>query len=189
MHGVVFAFKMLTYIMNLGMAVVARRYAVVCTRIDDLVEFKLPILTACLRKAGLQKSPAAAAAKIVGLVGGHINKIFFSHDRFDHKPQIVSHWIAKSFANQLAGVLNRKLDFQVLVPVGIDLQLAFTNPLGIILDDALDFKVKRNVEFFQSGPDCKQFVPSFRIEPDLTAQILHSFGLDLHNMFPGLIVT
>jgi hypothetical protein len=137
----------------------------------------------------LQKAASAATAKIVGLVGGHINEIFFAHDCFDHKPQIVSHGIAKGFAHQLAGILNRKLDFEVFVPVGIDLQLAFPNPLGIILNNTFDFKVIRNVEFFQSGPDCKEFVPSFRIEPDLAAQILNGFGLDLHNMFPGLIIT
>jgi hypothetical protein len=67
----------------------------------------------------------------------------------------------------LAGVLYREFDFQVLVPVGIDFQLSFPDPLGIKLDDTLYFKVVLNLEFFQSGPDCEKFVPSLGIEPDL----------------------
>jgi hypothetical protein len=57
--------------------------------------------------------------------------------------------------------------------------------LGIILNDAFDFEVVRNVEFFQSGPDCKEFVPSLGVEPDFAPQVLHRFGLDAHNMFPA----
>jgi hypothetical protein len=67
----------------------------------------------------------------------------------------------------LAGVLNRKFNFKILVPVGTDLEFSLSDPLGIILNDASDFKLVLNVEFFQSGPDCKKFVPSLGIEPDL----------------------
>jgi hypothetical protein len=97
----------------------------------------------------------------------HLNKIFFTHHRFHRVPQIFGHRISKGLAYQLAGVLNRKLDFQVLVPIGIDLQLSFPDPLGIILNDTLYFKVVLNFEFFQSEPDCEKLVPSLGIEPDL----------------------
>jgi hypothetical protein len=67
----------------------------------------------------------------------------------------------------LAGILNRKFNFKILVPIGIDLEFSLSDPLGIILNDASDFKLVLDVEFFQSGPDCKKFVPSLGIEPDL----------------------
>jgi hypothetical protein len=56
---------------------------------------------------------------------------------------------------------------KILVPVGIDFEFSLPDPLGIILNDAFDFKLMLDVEFFQSGPDCKKFVPSLGIEPDL----------------------
>jgi hypothetical protein len=61
----------------------------------------------------------------------HIDKIFFTHNRFHRIPQIFGHGIPKSLSHQLAGILHREFDFQILVPIGIDLQFAFTNPLGI----------------------------------------------------------
>jgi hypothetical protein len=97
----------------------------------------------------------------------HVDEIFFTHNRFHGISQIFGHRIPKALSNQLAGILNRKFNFQVLVPVGIDLQLSFPDPLGIKLDDTLDLKVVLNFEFFQSDPDCKQLVPSLSIEPDL----------------------
>jgi hypothetical protein len=85
----------------------------------------------------------------------HINKIFFTHHRFYRVPQIFGHRISKGLSDQLAGILHRKLKFKILVPVGIDLQLSFSDPLGIILDDTLYFKFVLDLEFFQSDPDCK----------------------------------
>ena len=85
----------------------------------------------------------------------HVDKILFTYNRFYCISQILSHRIPKGFANQLAGILHRKLNFQVLVPVGVDFQFSFLNPLGIILNDAPDLKLVLNIEFFQSGPDCK----------------------------------
>ena len=46
----------------------------------------------------------------------------------------------------------------------------------------------RDVEPFQSDPDCKKFVPSLRIEPDLAAQILHGFFLHFDDVLPGIVV-
>ena len=119
----------------------------------------------------------------------HFDEIFFSHNRLHRVPQIFGHRIPKGLSHQLAGVLNREFDFQVLVPVGIDLQLSFPDPLGIILNDTLDLKVVLDVEFFQSEPDCKQLVPSLGIEPDLGFEIIYGFGLDPYNMFPGVVIS
>jgi hypothetical protein len=97
----------------------------------------------------------------------HFNKIFFAHYRFHRITQIFGHRIPKRFADKLTRILYRKFNFEVLVPVGIDFQLSFLDPLGIILNDAPDLKLVLNVEFFQSGPDCKKLVPSLGIEPVL----------------------
>lgn len=108
----------------------------------------------------------------------HVNEVFFTHNRFDDKPQVFRHRISKALSHQLAGILNRKFHFQILVPIRVDFEFSFSNPFGIILNNASDFKIVRNVEFLQSGPDCEEFVASFRVKPDLTTQILN--GLDFH---------
>ena len=97
----------------------------------------------------------------------HFYKILFTHHRFHGISQVFGHRISEGFADKLTGILHRKFDFQIFVPVGIDLQLSFFDPLGIILNNASDLKFVINIEFFQSGPDCKKFVPSLGIEPDL----------------------
>jgi len=53
----------------------------------------------------------------------------------------------------LTGILHGELDLEVLVPVGVDLQLAFADPLGIVFIDIFYFKIMFEVEFCQSGPD------------------------------------
>jgi hypothetical protein len=149
------AFKMLPDIMNLGMAVMARRDAVMRSGCHDLLEFEPAVSPPGFWKAGLQEPAAPTATVVVGAVRKHIHKIFLAYDGFNNKPKILSHRITKTFPDQLARVLNRKLDFQVLVPIGVDLEFSFPYPLGIILDDAFYLKIVRNVEFFQSSPDCK----------------------------------
>lgn len=170
------------------MAVVTGRNAVVRLCCQNLVCFEFPVATTLFSISCLEKAAAAATAIIIRLIGMHFDEIFFSHHRLHRVPQIFGHRIPKGLAHQLAGVLNREFDFEVLVPVGIDLQLSFPDPLGIILNDTLDLKVVLDVEFFQSEPDCKQFVPSLGIEPDLTPEIFHRLGLDLHNVFPVFVV-
>jgi hypothetical protein len=103
----------------------------------------------------LEEAAAAAAAIVVRPVGIHFDEIFFAHHGFHRVSQIFGHRIPEGFADQLTGVLYGKFDFQILIPVGIDFQLSFFDPLGIILDDAPDFEIVLDVEFFQSGPDCK----------------------------------
>jgi len=154
-------------VMDLSMAVMARCNAVIRLCCQDLVCFEFPVVTPRIRIPGLEKSAAAAAAIVVRPVGVHFDEIFFTHHRLHGISQILGHRVPKGFANQLTGILNRKFDFQVFVPVGVDLQLPFFDPLGIILDDASDLKLVLDIEFFQSGPDCKKFVPSLGIEPDL----------------------
>jgi hypothetical protein len=83
----------------------------------------------------------------------HVDKVFFTHHGFDHEAKVFGNRIAVAFANDLTRVLNREFDLQVFVPVGTDLQFAFADPFGIVFINTFDFKVVRDVEFFQSGPD------------------------------------
>ena len=177
-----------THVMDLCMAIVTWCNAVICFCRQNLVGFELAIGTTLLSISRLEKPTAAAAAIIVGLVGIHFYKIFFTHNRFHGISQVFGHRIPKGLSNQLAGILHREFDFQILVPVGIDLQFAFTNPLGIKLDDTLYFKVVLDLEFFQSDPDCKKLVTSLGIEPDLALEIIYGFGLDPYNFLPVFIV-
>ena len=109
----------------------------------------------CFGISRLQISTASATAVIIGFIGGHVDEIFFTDNRFDHKPEVVSHRIPKGLSHQLAWILDRKLDFEVLVPVGIYLESSFPDPFGIKLNNTDDFKIVLYVEFFQSGPDCE----------------------------------
>ena len=187
MKGVVMGLIMFAEVMDLGVAVVAGSDTVSCAGGHNLVVFHPAVFPPCFRHAGLEETAAAAAAEIVGAVGCHVDEIFFSDNRFHHIPEIFGNRVTEALADQLAGVLNREFDFQILVPIGTDLQFSFPDPLCIILDDALDFKVIGNSEFFQSGPDCKEFVPSLGVEPDLAFQIINSLGFDLHNVFPAFV--
>ena len=144
---------MLTQFMNLGMAVMASGNAVIRSRGFNLIIFQLSIFQALFLEPGLQKSAAAAAAVVVRFIGLHVDEIFFTHHGFDHKTKIICNRIAIALSNDLAGILNREFDFQILVPVGIDLQFSFTDPFGIIFINVLNFKIVFDVEFFQSGPD------------------------------------
>ncbi len=151
-HGVVAA-VMLTEFMDLCMTVVAGRDAVIGTGGLDLIVFDFSIDQTLVLESGLEKSPAAAAAEVVGFIGGHVYKVLFPHHRLHNKPQIIGNGIAIAFPDNLAGILNGELDFEILVPVGIDLETALPDPFGIILINVLYFKLVGNVEFFQSGPD------------------------------------
>jgi len=142
-----------TQVVDLGMAVVARRNTIIGLCVQDLVGFELAVSPAFICIPGLEKTAAAAATVVVGLVGIHLNKIFLTYNRFDDKPQIFRDGISITFAHDLARVLNRKLDPQIFVPIGIYFQFSFPDPFGIIFIYVLNLKVMLNVEFFQSGPD------------------------------------
>jgi hypothetical protein len=150
--GMVLLFRQ---VVNLCMAIMTGRDAIGCLGGQDLIGLTLAIGAAFFRIAGLKEATPTAAAVIVGSVGEHVDKIFFTHHGFDHVTQILGNGVAEGFSHELTGILYRKFDLTFLVPFGTDLEFALTNPLGVILNDALDFEIVVNLEFFQSGPDCK----------------------------------
>jgi hypothetical protein len=152
-HDPVTAPEMLAEFMDLGMTIVTPRNAIVRLCRLNLLVFDPAEFETLLFVSGLEKAPTAAAAIIIGSIGLHIDKILFSHDRPDNKPQVFCNGVAVAFANDLAGVLNRKLYFEILVPVGVDLEFPFANPFGVVFIDVLYFEVMLEIEFFQSGPD------------------------------------
>ena len=155
MDGLPCVIPLVGQIVNLGMAVMTGRNAVIRLCCQNLFRLEFSVAASGFRIPGLEEPATAATAIVVRPVGMHVDEIFFAHNRLHRIPQIFGHRIPKSLAYQLAGVLYGKFDFKILVPVGIDLQLSFPDPLGIILNDALDLKLVLDVEFFQSGPDCK----------------------------------
>jgi len=144
---------MFAQFMNLGMAVMATGNTIGRLGVLYLLIFETSILQTLLFVTGLEKTAPATTTIVVGTVGNHINEIFFSHDGFHHKPQVFGNGITKGFTHDLARVLSGKLDFQVLVPVGIDLEFSLANPLGIIFIDVFNLKIMLNVKFFQSCQD------------------------------------
>jgi hypothetical protein len=180
--------QLVTQIVDLGVAVVAGGDGVGRFGGQDLIGLELAVGPAFIRVSGLQEPAAAAAAKVVGAVGVHVDEVLFTDHRLDHEAQVLGDRVTECFSYQLAGVLDGELDFAVLVPFGTGLQLALADPLGIVLNDAFDFEVVVELEFIQSEPDCEEFVPSLRVEPDLAAQILHGFFLHLDDVFPSFVV-
>jgi hypothetical protein len=188
MSRLVFPAIMFMQIVNLCVAVMAGRNTVIRFCSHYLLIFAFAVFASGFGKSRLKEPSAAATAVVVRLVGRHLYKIFLAHNCFNNIAKFVCHRVAQTLANQLAWVLYSKFYFQIFVPVGINFQFSFPDPLGIILDNALALKIVLNVEFFQSDPDCKKFVPSFRVEPDLGLEIIHCFGLDLYNMLPTLVI-
>ena len=135
------------------MAIVASGDAVICSGGLDLFVFQFAVCQALFLVTRLEKTTATATAVIVGSVGRHVHEIFFSHHRFDDVTQIFGNGVAVTFADNLAGILNRKFDFKILVPVGVDLQFPLPDPFGIILVNVFNDKIMFDVEFFQSCQD------------------------------------
>lgn len=142
-----------------------------------LVIFEFSILPPGFGQAGLQKAAAAAAAVVVGSVRGHVDEIFFAHDGFYHKTKILGDGVSQCFADDLTGILYCKFYLKILIPVRTDFKFALSDPFGVIFNDALCLELVWDVEFFQSDLDCKEFVPSLRVEPDLASKIIDRFGL------------
>ena len=155
MHAVVTAFEMFAQIMDLSMAIMTRGNGVRCSCGHNLVIFYLAEGPALIRPSILQKSTAAAAAVVVGAVGRHVDEIFLSDNRLGHVSQILCHRISQALAHQLAGILYRKLDPQILIPIRVDLESTLSDPFGIEFDDSDDFEIVLDPEFCQSGPDCE----------------------------------
>ena len=172
----------------MGMAVVAGCNTISCLGGQDLVGLAFAIGAAFFRITCLEETATTTTTVIVGAVGIHFNEIFFTHYGSDHITQVFGHRIPKGFSYQLTRILYSEFDLALPVPLGTDLEFAFTDPLGVVLNDAPNFEFVVDLEFVQSGPDCKEFVPSLGVEKDLTLEIVHRLGLDLHNVFPVGVV-
>ena len=118
-----------------------------------LVVLQLAEFQTIFLETGLEKTAAAAAAIIIRPVRLHINKVFFANHRLDHISQIFGNRVPKGLAHNLAGILDGKFNFEILIPVRIYLELSLTDPFGVVFIDVLDDKVMLNVEFFQSCQD------------------------------------
>ena len=102
---------MITEFMNLGVTVVTSGDAIIGTGGLNLAILQAAEFMTGFLISGLQKTTTSATAIMVGVVGLHIDKIFFPHDGFHHKTKIFSDWVAITFAYDLARVLYGKLDF------------------------------------------------------------------------------
>ena len=107
-----------------------------------------------------------------------LNLDFFAYSCCNRKSKIFRYLITKTFPHNLTGILHRKFDLEILVPVRIWLQFTLSYPPGIVFVDIFGLEVMHDVEFFQSGPDCEKFVSSLRVEPYLPAKVVDSLGLD-----------
>ena len=110
MNRVVRGVMVLGQIMDLCVAVMARGNAIVGMGGQYLIQLEPAILTPRIVIPRLQEATTAAAAVVVGSVRYHIDEIFFSHQSFDHKPQVIGYRVAVTLSYNLAGVLNCKLD-------------------------------------------------------------------------------
>ena len=110
---------------------------------------------AFIRPTVLEKATTAATAVVIGFVGGHVNEVLFPDHGLDRISKVIGYGISKGFSYKLAGVLNRKLDLQILIPVRIYLEPSFFDPFCIELNDTDNFEIVLDFEFFQSGPDCE----------------------------------
>jgi hypothetical protein len=144
---------MLAELMNLSVAIMTAGDTIIRAGSLNLFILQLAEFQALLLETGLEETAAAAATIIVRPVGLHINKIFFPDNGLDHEAQILGNRIPIALADDLTGVLHRKFNFQILVPVGIDLELSLADPFGIVFIDVLDDKIVLDVEFFQSCQD------------------------------------
>ena len=153
MHDGIIAAVMLTELMNLGMAIMAAGNTVIRAGRLYLLVLQPAELETLFFHAGLEETAAAAAAIIVGPVGDHIDKIFFSDDRFDHESQVFGNRFPKSLAHDLTGILDGEFNSEVLVPVGINFEPSFPDPFGIVFINVFDDKVMLDVELFQSCQD------------------------------------
>lgn len=142
-------------VMHLGMAIVAGGDAIVCLCCQDLVCLCLAIGSSRLGEARLEKTTAAAAAEVVGFVGGHVNEVLFPHHGLDHKSQVIGNGISQCFSYQLTWILDSEFNFSVLVPVTTGFEFSFFDPFCVELNNAQDFKLVLNLEFFQSCQDCE----------------------------------
>jgi len=153
MDRMVARFIVFRQIVDLGMAIVTGRNAVIRLSCQNLVQLQFAVFVTGVNISGLQEPAAAAAAVVIGPIGHHIDKVLFTHNRLHNESQIFCHRVAEALTDDLAGILYREFDAQIPIPVGIDLEFPFTYPFGVILVDAGNLEVVFYTEFFQSRPD------------------------------------
>ena len=95
MNGMITSFIVLTEIMNLCVAIVARRDTIIGLGVGNLIIFEFSVLMPSLRIAGLEIASPTATAVVIGSVGIHIDEIFLTHHRFDNKTKILGNRIPK----------------------------------------------------------------------------------------------
>ncbi len=164
------AAKMMRKLVDLGMAVMTPGNTIGCTAVFNLLILQSTIFQSLIFKTRLEKSAATATTVVIGFIRIHLHQIFFTNCLFYSVPEIFSYGIAKAFPHDLAGILNGKLDLQILVPIRIWFQFSFSDPFGVIFVDIFCFKAVSDIKFFQSGPDCEGDVASLGIEVCLNPQ-------------------
>lgn len=95
MYRVVPAFEMLTQVMDLRVAIMARCDAIGGLCFLYLLELEAAIMPAGFGTPRLKKSAPAAAAKVIGPIWGHVHVILFPHHRFHNKPEIFGDGISE----------------------------------------------------------------------------------------------
>lgn len=188
MHHMVMAPVMFGQFVDLGMAVMTASDYVCCPGLFDLVVLDAAVCQTFILETVLEKSTAAAATEIVGPVRVHVNEVLFADNGFNDIPEIFSRCVSVGFPDDLAGILNRKLDLKVFVPIGIGLQFSFTDPLCIIVIDVFNFKVVFDVIFFQSCQDCEGYVPSFGVQVGWTTQFMAFVRGFLDDVLPSFVI-
>ena len=180
---------MLTHVFDLGVAVVAGRDDILRAGGHDLIELDFAVGPTLVGKPALQGAAPATAAVVVDSAGDHVHEIILTDDGLDHEAQFIGHLLAQGLADDIARILDRELDLQVPVPVGVDLELALTNPLGVELDDTGERKAVGNLEFSQSFQDRKVAVPSLRVDHQLAAQgVVDVIDEFLQDIAPAFLV-
>ncbi len=186
----IIAAELMSDILYLAVTIVTGGNDIGCPGRHDLIEFNFAVGPPLIREPGLEGTAPAAAAKIIHAVGNRINEVFFTHNGLDHKTEIINNLVGPALPTDIAGILNRELGTDVFIPVGIDLQLAFTNPLRIQLDNSNKFKFMRYLEFTQSFQDCKVRVPSLGVDHHGTFEIIvYMKSKLLNNVLPAFIVS
>jgi len=145
----------ITQVMDLGVTIMTWSDAVIGLGGQDLVGLGLTIGPSFFGESRLKKTAAAAAAKVIRLVGGHVDEVLFTHHGLDNVPQIIGNGVSQCFSHQLTWILDGEFNLSVLVPLTAGFEFAFFDPLCIELNDAQNFKFVLNFKFFQSCQDCE----------------------------------
>jgi len=81
------------------MTVMAWGNGILSAGIHDLFRFQFTVRTPCIRKSRLQESTTAAATIVVGLVGSHIDEIFFTNDLLNNVAEIIGNGVTEGLSD------------------------------------------------------------------------------------------